>query len=201
MGLTDRRDKTKTYEKGSSLLFFFLTQAQKEEAWAQLAAPAGGWTDGWEGIGFLVGGDLGPDRDTEIDLDEAGERIKEVVNRDEFVIGNAARQTDDYTLHLLEWLESNEVPARYALPAGEADFSELGDGSDVREVHQVWAFNAAGVDTENYRIATTGKRTRPFTLRAIKKGANPVKVGPLTVDLADQTGWPAALAFAKDTPE
>lgn len=191
MGFIDRNDAAKTYEGGSSKLAVFLLETQCDEIWDGLTAPAGGWSTGWYSVSILTGGDMGRDVDVEVERDEAGNEFKQLVKRDDFVVGNAARQTDDYTLRLLDWLETNYVPGRYPLPAGH--------DADGNALHQMWCFPHVRVDKEGWKQNTAdgSKRQRSFTLRSVKRNDE----GPgfyHTVDLADQTNWPAKMTPYKD---
>jgi hypothetical protein len=191
-----RKDADLTFEGGSGDLEVFLTQAQAEQVWADLAAPDAGWTDGWYGIGLLEGGSEGPDRDSERYVDEARHEYKQSKTRDEYLIGNSARQTDDHTLALLEWLESNYVRARRPLPAG---FDAEGYA-----LMQLWCFESARVDTESWTQDTTAsaKRMRPFKLRAVTRpGAawtKPYRYRTVRMDAQDT--WPAWMNPFKDAP-
>ena len=192
MGFINRNDAAKTFEGGSSKLAVFLLAAQCDEIWEGLTAPVGGWATGMYSLSILTGGDMGRDVDVEVERDEAGNEIKTVVKRDDIVIGNAARQTDDYTLRLLDWLETHYVPGRYPLPAGHDDAGNA--------LHQVWCMPHVRVDKESWKQNTAdgAKRQRSFTLRSVKRNDE----GPgfyQTVRLDDQDNWPASMAPYKDS--
>lgn len=191
-----RKDGDLTYEGGSGDLELYLLDTQCDDIWEGLAAPDGGWTSGWYGVGLLEGGSEGPDRDSERGMDEGGFEYKQTKTRDEYLIGNSARQTDDYTLRLLEWLESNYVKGRRPLPAG---FDADGDA-----LVQLYAFEYCRVDVESWTQDTTNaaKRQRPFKLRAVKRRGmtwkRPYRFQTVLMD--DQDSWPAWLNPFKDTP-
>lgn len=186
MAFTDRRETINDpYRQGSSLLALGLNGTNATELIGDSADPA------WYSIGELEGGELGPSRDTEEILNEAGEQVVQVTNRDEFVITNTLQSTDVETLTILEKMENLYLPARYPLPAGT-------DGSGT-EMHQMWYFPHVTVMKEDWRLNTDNSvRTRDFTIKAVKRQGDPTFVRG-RVDLDDETNWPTELEDAKDS--
>ena len=112
------------------------------------------------------------------------------------MVKGAVKQTSKRVLDLLDFLEDHYVAAVRYLP-----LKELGPNG---ETHQVWASDRAKVDKEDWTIATgrTDERTRSFTLRFYKQLDAGPQVKPYVleeVDATDEAGWPASLAFAKET--
>ena len=184
MAEIDRRETiAKPFKQGSSRLAVGLTETQAQEIIDQAADP------GWYVLGELEGGQIGPSRDTEENLNEAGEQVNQIVTRDEFIVGNTMMSTDDQTLKLLDWLEDHYVPARYPLPAEVDDMGV--------QLYQLWYFPHVTLMKEDWRINTTNEtRTRDFQVKAVKRLGDPIAAFA-TVSLADETGWPTELEDAK----
>ena len=186
MATIDLRSAAERADGGSSKLYIGLTAAQAQAALGDVAATAA-----WYIIAFLAGGQLGPSRDTQQDRDEANVLLGDVVTRNEFIVGNASKQTSARTLKLLRWLEDNFVPSKYVLPLqGDADKDQL------------WYFERTSVDKEDWRMTTQAaqQRQRPFTLRASNEDGLDVS-DPYVfddVDLSDEANWPAELDGAKE---
>lgn len=183
MPQVDLRNADYRYEDGSSLLAVGLTEAQAQEALADPTA-----TGGWYVISYLEGGSVGREVSVEDDYDESNTFLGSKTEQDDFTIVNTVKQTDDQTLGLLKWLETNSVPVRYPLPAGDD-----GSGNALHQLHYHPSMRKA-IENETMNTARGQQRQLQFTLRGDK--AQHVYA---TVDLSDDTAWPSTLDDAKDT--
>ena len=177
MGLIDRNSKSRVYKDGSSKIDAGLTEAQALEVFGS------GATAGWYRTGFMAGGTIGRDGNSQKVYDEAGEAVASTSTSDDFLIANTTQMTDAQSLKLYEFLETNEVPVRYILPTPDPD------------VVQVHYHPAMTKDEGSDQISTSkGVRTMQFTLR----GKRSLRVFD---DVAtDQSDWAAAgLGDAMDT--
>lgn len=192
MATLDFRTFDEAHRGGSDILAVGLTAAQHQ---AYSGSPTA--TATWILFSLLAetGGSVGRDRDTRVLYSEGAER-EDAVDRDEGVIKGAVMQTSQRVLDLLDFLEDNEVVVKRALP-----LKKVAPGG---ETHQLWAAQRAKVDKENWTLSTArqDQRTRQFTIRTFKQDPTDAAAKPYVmrdVNLSDESTWPAALDFAKET--
>ena len=182
MAQVDLRNADYRYEDGSSLLAIGLSAAQAQEALADVAA-----TGGWYVVSYLKGGTIGREVSVTDDYDEGNTFLGSVTEQDDFVVVNTVKQTDDQTLSLLKWWETNSAPVRYPLPAGDD-----GSGNDLHQLHYHPSVRKT-IENETMATSRGQQRQLQFTLRG-DKNAHVFA----TVDLTDPDNRPASLANAKD---
>jgi hypothetical protein len=183
MPIIDKRDDSKAYFGGSSLLQVYLTEAQA------LAVYLAGSVAGWYTMGYLAGGQVGEEYETEQLKDEAGVIVRNKVNSDESIFENTLMQTDDATMRLVAHLADVPHKFRYLLPAEEGK-------------HQIYGMYRGLADKNSWRVGTAEgeNRQRPFIIRGSKDDAGNPKLVIATVNsISDESAWPTILdAFKTD---
>lgn len=158
MAVFDQRDKTESYDGGSSKVALWLDAAAVAAIYPD-ASPVAGWYM----PSFQLQSELGPDRDSEEVKDEADNLIKTRTNRDEFILTTTFFQSSDSVIRLIEYFEqaANATKLRYPMPTNV-------------DTEQQWLFGYnVTVRKENWRIAAQNAQDRTIQVTFVfSKDAN-----------------------------
>lgn len=186
MGVVNNQAGQNINRGGGNKMAFGLTQPQAEAATGDVAAVAA-----WYEQAHLDGGVMRPDREVKKIYNEDNDLVDEIVLRNEYVLEETSLETDDATLDMLEALEGFYFAVRKPLPVR----TPAAAGEVLR---QLWYFPKCRVEKTNDGINTDREeRKRKFVIRAVEDD-NEVLFARATVDMADDTTWPAKLDGAKD---
>lgn len=156
---------------------------------------------GWYVPFTLEGGTVAREIDFEEDEDEAGQLTgKTIINDDQFVLTNTAKETSDEVEDLLDDILTQSFhDYRYALPAGEI-VTDAGPPEVKGPAHKLYGIHNGKIEP-GFSIPTGNgeRRVRQITLRSTKQGSTPAFVRGI-VNYADQTTWPAKFDAFKDLP-
>ena len=138
-------------------------------------------------LGYLSGGTLGPQRETEDIKDEADVLVAQTETSSEFVVANEIMQSDDATLNLLAWLEeaANAQLFRYFLPT-----------QVTTEKQCIFIYNG-NVRKDNWTVTTAAGavRARGFEVVGTADGSGYIyKIITLPTNQADAQ-WASYAAF------
>lgn len=171
---------------GSSLL-----QAKLSATEAQSYKNDPSAQEGWYNVGWLQGGDLGPETAVTDITDEAGELLGQLEGEDKFVIKNFLMESDTPRINLFRSILRTPHDYRYFLPK-----------TDAKNTTGYQAYGIPnGIAAPGYKRSTKKGELRgfEFTITAgIDKdlGDNHILVD-VDVDLTDQTTAPWTTTFAR----
>lgn len=181
----DDSNALNVHDSGSSRLAVKLSLAEATDYNDGTPPPTA--TNYWLMLGFLAGGDIERNFDVKEVVDEAGQIVRNIRAKDQWMIKNSFLESDVKKLFLLEELLSKTSHRfRYPLPNVDGTWTIYGFYNGT--VKAGWKHSTKYGEARQIEFEITGSKTAD----------KPAMVYAVVDDVNDQTAWPAVLNDFKD---
>lgn len=138
MAVVDKRSKSDIWDSGSSKVAVWLDAADAQSIFDDPSA-----TDGWYQPSYQLQTTIGPDRESEDVLDEAGTVLKSRTSQNLFTLTTTFAQSNDAIFALIAHLEDadNATKLRYPMPTNTDGTSQWILGYNVNIRKENWTLD------------------------------------------------------------